>query len=722
MWPSEFLRLFTFLIGIAFFLKMCSDLITNKHELNEEFQLPHRRDSLNRVKNVWLIPGFKWLKPASADPTLLQRIGTLAAMFYHYRCSVMRSQLGYWVGMKTPPDDTTFRAGEGMLRLWDEYNVLGQLGPRLTRIALPIVMFFLLGFFLTRVFGEPAVSFRGPYKFFCDTVPLILSVGRNVFLTLFVLDAALLCGRMIKCVTNKDLRWTHDALEKFTTRFALDGDLLEEWLDINLIAKRTTVIMPLIYYPFITLSLLVLARSNVFDNWNWPWALIIIISAVALLALGSVWILRGAAERARSLCLERMHNKQLELIAAGDEKKCQLNSYRELMAEVEKCKVGAFAPLGEQPILRALLLPFGGAGILALTCVLTLVWLACGYSLAFTDGGSFFGGFSKAFLSGVGPDSVREGQTIPELVFFAFQMMFFLITPGLFVGAFAERMKFSAMLIFSVLWSLLVYIPVCYCVWYSGNFFGLTGVIDLAGGIVVHITAGVAALVACIMVGPRTGHPATPMLPHNLPLTVTGAGMLWVGWFGFNAGSQLAANGAAAMTLVVTHVSAATAAVVWMVIEWWRLGKPSVLGIATGSIAGLAAITPASGTVGPVGALCIGATSAVCCWLACAKLKKRFRYDDSLDVFGVHGVGGFVGTILVAVVGTSAFPGGLGEFSVPKQLGTQLLASIYTILLSGIVSYVVLKVLSITIGLRVQVSEEREGLDLAEHGESGYND
>lgn len=356
-----------------------------------------------------------------------------------------------------------------------------------------------------------------------------------------------------------------------------------------------------------------------------------------------------------------------------------------------------------------------------LTCVLSLVWMICGYSLSFSPGGALFGGASKFFLAGVGPDSVRDGQTIPELVFFAFQMMFFLITPGLFVGAFAERMKFSAMIIFSVLWSLLVYVPVCYGIWFAGKFFGLTGVIDLAGGIVVHITAGVAALVACIIVGPRTGFPHSQMLPHNLPLTITGAGMLWVGWFGFNGGSQLAANGAAAMTVVVTHLSAATAALVWMAIEWWKQGKPSVLGIATGSIAGLAAITPASGSVGPIGALCIGSTSAICCWMACAKLKRRFNYDDSLDVFGVHGVGGFVGTILVAIVGAKSFPGGLGNFSVGKQLGIQLLASVYTILLSGIVSIVLLKALGATIGLRVPVAAEREGLDLAEHGESGYN-
>ena len=360
----------------------------------------------------------------------------------------------------------------------------------------------------------------------------------------------------------------------------------------------------------------------------------------------------------------------------------------------------------------------------ALTAVLSLVWLAVGYSLAFSDGSSIVGGFSKVFLSGVTPTSVRSDcPTIPELLHFAYQMMFFLITPGLFIGAFAERMKFKAILVFSVVWSLVVYVPCCYGVWHkAGAFFGLTGVIDLAGGIVVHITAAVAALVACIMVGPRRGFPSAQMMPHNLALTVTGAGMLWVGWFGFNAGSQLAANGSAAMTLVVTHISASSAAVVWMLIEWLRNGRPSVLGIATGSIAGLAAITPASGKVGPVGALCIGAISSILCWLACAKLKQRFKYDDSLDVFGVHGVGGFVGTILVAVFGTTSFAGGLGDFNMGSQLVTQLLASLYTILLSGIASFVILKVIDVTIGLRVSPEEENQGLDLAEHGEAAYND
>lgn len=360
----------------------------------------------------------------------------------------------------------------------------------------------------------------------------------------------------------------------------------------------------------------------------------------------------------------------------------------------------------------------------ALTAILSLVWLAIGYSLSFSEGNSVIGGVGKAFLNGVTTESVRgDCPSIPELLHFAYQMMFFLITPGLFIGAFAERMKFKAILIFSIVWSLVVYVPCCYGVWNkAGAFLGLTGVIDLAGGIVVHITAGVAALVACVMVGPRKGFPHAQLLPHNLALTITGAGMLWVGWFGFNAGSQLAANGAAAMTLVVTHLSACAASVVWMLIEWIRNGKPSALGIATGSIAGLAAITPASGKVGPIGAVCIGSLSAVLCWMACAKLKKRFRYDDSLDVFGVHGVGGFVGTILVAIFGSKAFAGGLGEFNIGSQLVTQLLASVYTIVLSGAASIVILTVINRTIGLRVSPEEENQGLDLAEHGEAAYND
>ncbi len=360
----------------------------------------------------------------------------------------------------------------------------------------------------------------------------------------------------------------------------------------------------------------------------------------------------------------------------------------------------------------------------ALTAIMSLVWLVCGYSLSFTGDSGFIGTLDKVFLKGVTPGSTYSAYpNIPEHLWFAYQMMFFLITPGLFIGAFAERMKFNAVVVFSVLWSLLVYVPTCWGVWHKLNFFGLTNVIDLAGGIVVHITAGVAALVACIVVGKRQGFPHTQMMPHNLPFTIAGAGMLWVGWFGFNGGSQVAANGAAAMTVVVTHLSACAACVVWALIEKIKLGKPSALGIATGSIAGLAAITPASGKVGPVGALCIGSISAIVCWIACAKLKKKFAYDDSLDVFGVHGVGGFIGTVLVAIFASPTF-GGLGYaegMTMSSQFITQLQASAYTIVLSGAVSFILLKAIDLTIGLRVTVEEENQGLDLAEHGESGYS-
>jgi Amt family ammonium transporter len=359
----------------------------------------------------------------------------------------------------------------------------------------------------------------------------------------------------------------------------------------------------------------------------------------------------------------------------------------------------------------------------ALTCVMSLVWLACGYSLSFSGTSGIVGDLQLAFLNGVGPDAEprADAPTIPVLLHFTYQMMFFLITPGLFLGAFAERMKFSAIMVFSILWSLLVYVPCCYGVWHRLDFFGLTGVIDLAGGIVVHITAGIAALVACIMVGPRRGFPETPFLPHNLPLTVVGAGMLWVGWFGFNGGSQLAANGNTAMTVLVTHLSACMASVTWMAIEWVKNGKPSVLGIATGSIAGLAAITPAAGKAGPIGALVIGAVSGLLCWYACSKIKSRFRYDDSLDVFGVHGVGGLIGTILVAVVGSKSFPGGLGDYEIGAQLVTQTLAALVTIVLSGGVTVVLLSLIRVTIGLRVTPEGESEGLDLIEHGEKAYS-
>jgi ammonium transporter, Amt family len=368
----------------------------------------------------------------------------------------------------------------------------------------------------------------------------------------------------------------------------------------------------------------------------------------------------------------------------------------------------------------------------ALTAILSLVWLAGGYSLAFAGEGTFIGDLSKAFLCGVTPGSFHGNVTtgVPELVFFAYQMTFFVITPGLIIGAVVERMKFSALLLFMTLWAILVYLPVCYMVWFKGNYFGLeavknaagevtqAGVIDHAGGIVVHITAGVAALVACIMVGRRRDHGKAPLMPHNLPMTVTGAAMLWVGWFGFNAGSGLAANGAAGMTLIVTHISACTATLVWMGIEWVVLKRPTVLGAATGSIAGLAAITPAAGTVGPVGALIIGTVSAAVCWYFSVKLKAKFKYDDSLDVFGVHGVGGFIGTVLLGVLAHEKF-GGLNNTA---SLSVQIKAALYTTVYSGVISAALLFIISKTIGLRVSEQSEREGLDQSEHGENAYND
>ena len=361
----------------------------------------------------------------------------------------------------------------------------------------------------------------------------------------------------------------------------------------------------------------------------------------------------------------------------------------------------------------------------AITGVMTIVWLVFGFSAAFAEGNSFIGSLGKyAFLGGIAKEDIWDGTGIPSLLFYAFQMTFFIITPGLMVGAFVERMKFSAMLIFTTLWAILVYLPVCHMVWGGGSLFGLSGVIDHAGGIVVHITAGVGALIACIFVGRRKGFPKTAMMPHNLPMTVTGTAMLWVGWFGFNAGSGLAADGSAAMTLIVTHTSAAVAALTWAAIEWFLHRRPSMLGAATGSIAGLAAITPASGHVGPLGAIAIGLTSGIMCWYFSTRIKMRFKYDDSLDVFGVHGIGGFVGTLMVAVFASTKFGGkGLDEgVSIGSQFGTQALASIYTIVYTAIVTVVILYVVRLLVGLRVEDQSETMGLDQAAHGETGYND
>lgn len=367
---------------------------------------------------------------------------------------------------------------------------------------------------------------------------------------------------------------------------------------------------------------------------------------------------------------------------------------------------------------------------LVLTALMSVIWVVCGYSLAFDTEGmvkgtvnvqSFIGGFSKLFMNGVTVESLSG--SIPEVLFAAFQMTFAIITPALMVGAFCERMKFSAVLIFSSAWLLLVYVPICHMTWGGdGGLYFDWGVMDFAGGIVVHVTAGFAALVACIMIGPRAGYPQQLDPPHNMTMCVTGTAMLWVGWFGFNAGSALAANGSAAMALFVTHISASVATLVWMFIEWFKLGKPSVLGAATGAIAGLAAITPASGFVGPMGALAIGTCSAVVCYMFATMIKQKVGYDDSLDVFGVHGVGGFLGTVLCGVFASSAFGGVVdGDgYDVVGKVTTQLLAATSAAIYTIIVTFVILKILQLTIGIRVDGNAEVRGLDLAEHEERGY--
>ena len=356
----------------------------------------------------------------------------------------------------------------------------------------------------------------------------------------------------------------------------------------------------------------------------------------------------------------------------------------------------------------------------AITGLMSILWAFYGYSLAFGEGNAFVGGLGKAFLSGVTVDAMSG--TIPETVFMTFQMTFAVITPALIVGAFAERMKFSAMLVFMALWLTLVYAPVCHWVW-GGGWLGGFGILDFAGGTVVHINAGVAGLAAALVLGPRRGYPQTPMLPNNLSYTIVGAAMLWVGWFGFNAGSELAADGVAGMALAVTQLATAAAALAWMFCEWLRHGKPSVLGIASGAIAGLVAITPASGSVGPMGSIVIGAASGVVCFIASTAVKRAMGYDDSLDVFGIHCVGGIVGALLTGVfcavsLGGSGF--GDGNESVTDQVFAQAVGVVATLVYTFIVSFVVLKIIDGVMGLRVAEDEEEEGLDLALHDERGY--
>jgi Amt family ammonium transporter len=357
----------------------------------------------------------------------------------------------------------------------------------------------------------------------------------------------------------------------------------------------------------------------------------------------------------------------------------------------------------------------------AITCLVSILWMVAGYSLAFSEGNMFIGGLSNVFLAGVQEDTLSGD--IPESVFVMFQMTFAIITPALIVGAFAERMRFSSMLVFSGFWLMLVYVPVTHWVW-GGGWLAEMGLLDFAGGTVVHVTAGVAAVTAALVMGTRRGFPTTPMPPHNMTMTVTGAGMLWVGWFGFNAGSALAANGDAGMAMLVTHLSAAAGAFTWMCIEWVKYGKPSALGAVTGMVAGLGTITPASGFVGPAGALVIGVTAGFVCFNATMYLKQKLKIDDSLDVFPVHGVGGALGTIMAGIFASSAlgiFSGQGNDLSIPDQLLIQLTGVLSVAVYTGIITLVLLKVIDLVLGLRVAEDEETEGLDLNQHNERGYD-
>ncbi|HJL73174.1 MAG TPA: ammonium transporter [Nitrospinaceae bacterium] len=357
----------------------------------------------------------------------------------------------------------------------------------------------------------------------------------------------------------------------------------------------------------------------------------------------------------------------------------------------------------------------------AITSLMTVLWAVYAYSIAFGGDGAFWGGLDKMFLKGVGVDTLSG--TIPETVFMTFQMTFAIITPALIVGAFAERMKFSSMLVFMVIWVTIVYAPVCHWVWGGGGWLGNKGILDFAGGTVVHINAGMAGLVACIMLGKRSGYPKTAMPPHNLGLTLMGASMLWVGWFGFNAGSELAADGVAGMAMAVTQIATAGAALAWMMIEWMTHGKPSALGIASGAVSGLVAITPASGAVGPMGALAIGLAAGAICFFSSTTLKRSLGYDDSLDVFGIHAVGGIVGAVLTGVfcaesLGGAGFGGDIT--SIGGQVMVQCTGVFATVAYTGVVSAIILKVIDSIMGLRVTEDEESEGLDLALHNERGY--
>lgn len=368
-------------------------------------------------------------------------------------------------------------------------------------------------------------------------------------------------------------------------------------------------------------------------------------------------------------------------------------------------------------ILSVLMQCFAIAGIVS------ILWLVVGYSIAFADGNEYFGGLSKFMLSGVLEGSLSGD--IPESLFALFQMTFAIITPALIIGGFAERMKFSAVLLFSAIWLIVVYAPITHWVW-GGGWLQEMGLLDFAGGTVVHITAGVAALVAAIVIGPRNGFPSKPMPPHNMTMTITGAAMLWVGWFGFNGGSALAANGDAAMAMLVTHISAAAGAMTWMFYEWIKYGKPTALGAVTGMVAGLGTITPASGFVGPAGGLVIGIVAGIVCFNAVILIKQKWKIDDSLDVFPVHGVGGVIGTLMAAVFASNElgiFSGqGLAEgMTIMSQLNIQAIGVVATFTYTAVATYIILKAVNMITGLRVSEEEEQQGLDIVSHEEKGYD-
>ncbi|HEV2555521.1 MAG TPA: ammonium transporter [Bosea sp. (in: a-proteobacteria)] len=367
--------------------------------------------------------------------------------------------------------------------------------------------------------------------------------------------------------------------------------------------------------------------------------------------------------------------------------------------------------------------------VTATAALMCIVWVVYGYSLAFTSGGSmtsFIGGFSKSFLAGVAPDSTSDtftkGVVIPEYVFICFQMTFAMITPALIIGGFVERMKFSAILLFVLLWSTFVYFPIAHMVWHSEGYLFTLGALDFAGGTVVHINAGIAALVGCLLIGKRIGYGKELMSPHSLTMTYIGTALLWVGWFGFNAGSNLEATGTAALAMINTFTATAGAALGWLFIEWMVKGKPSLLGMLSGIIAGLVAVTPAAGLIGPMGAIVLGAISGVICFFFCTSIKNALGYDDSLDVFGIHGVGGIIGSIGTGIFVAPALGGvGVADYAMGAQVWKQFVAVVIAIVWCGVGSLILFKIVDVVVGLRVAPDAEREGLDIAEHGERAYH-